>query len=246
MLIKTYGYITAAILTGFFVFLFVYSIINKKPAIRGKIVLFTLLTGLWLIIDLIMLGNLNLDIGMELLIYYFFSAIAGFLGLISVFINIFKNRKAAQEEKNRKVKPAIWQIVLLVLVFIVPEAFLFGRIVRDKAVLAKSDLVVLLHSSGNGWIGDRNSFGFAVKGDSCKSFDYYVNYGMEDILGESAEKITCRYNSFENEVYKVFADTSSVSIYYKDELIYKYEARNHSPFLGDYFNISLDKCFIRK
>jgi len=247
MLIRTRVCLVAFILFVFSIVLLVFSAGNSNEANRKFYIIYSIITMLFLIIDLgVLVYALKINIGLRMLIFYAMGFVAGILCIISIVINRVKSHKAIADQVRENV-PASKNVLMImaVLAFVLPMILLGARIIRDRILIAKADLLVVFDSSGNGGMGDGAVFAYAIKGNSCKSFDMCIEYGLDELVDKSAVKLQPKGDTLDMPPYKVVKGIDSITVFNEGKQIYQYTSDKHSPFLGEYFNISWNELWGR-
>ncbi|MCR5201967.1 MAG: hypothetical protein K6D02_02585 [Lachnospiraceae bacterium] len=183
---------------------------------------------------------------LEVLFLYFAGVFAGILCIIAIIINIIKIKKSSKLPTDGKDKLSIMVIIIPIFIIVLPVILLSTRIIRDKILISNSDLILVFESDGNGGIGDSDTFGYAIKGDSCKCFDLYIDYGLDKKLDDSFVEIKPNGDILETSTYKVVMENDKITVYNNNHEIYKYGYGNHGFEEGNYFNIDWEKCYSRK
>ena len=213
----------------------IYSIKNKDRNICKYIIYIDIIHIVYLFIDLTILPFvLYVEIGLEILFLDLFAVISGIFYIISIVLNAIKMKKIKMDVQTKPKK-----VIIVCIIFIVLPVLLFSAsILRNKYLISNSDLILVYYSSGNGGLGDGETFAYAIGEDFCEQFDLGIvlrGYELQKFLPQNAVEIV-DINDVED--YKIIIDNNSILVYKDDQCICQSE--------HNYFNIKFEKGFYIK
>lgn len=232
MLIRNSIYCLAILLSLLSIPTLIYSIKNKDKNICKGLICISIICIIYLLIDLSLLGILHLQYSFEIFLICLFALIATLLSITSLVLNFKKVKNLQADAKPQKI------ITIIIILIILPILFLSPSILRDKYLINNSDLILVYHSSGNGGIGDGQTFAYAIGDEFCEQFELGINldgYYLKKFLPKNATEITDIHTNIEN--YEIIFNDNSILVY-KDQK-YICEKKHNS----DYFNVSYEKTF---
>lgn len=238
MLIKTRMYLVALLLIVLSLVVLIYSIGNKNAAVSKYMVLPCSLGIVYLFLDIVVCQYFDVDVGLEILFFYACGAGAAILYAISLIINLVKKKKLISAETAFSV-PASLKIIT-VLILVLPVLFISVRVIRDKIVVGNSDVIAVFESKRTGAFGAGTRFAFAIKGDSCKQFDFGIDYGMKKVVPKDAVRIKPEKSEAEFGEYKVILDNEYLTVLRADKEILHFELKKHG-----YYNNEIYECYYR-
>lgn len=237
-------YLSIIILLGFSIFLLVYSIKNKNRSHCKYLSILPVLTAIYMFFILAFVPDiLSVYVGMNILFYYAVFILASVICLITLIYNIIKRKKLSKYGQEAVKMPSIFKVIVL-SVFLIPVVMIGGKAIRDKVVLANSSVVFVVNARCNGGIGDGNMAGFAITGDYVRVFDLGVDLGLEDILGDSAQRIKPNGKEFEADIYKVVIKNDELFVYEDITPLCQFNAHDHDGITGNFFNLEFADCYV--
>jgi len=141
VLVKDVVYILCLFIFAVSILNLIYSIKNKNKNSSKYIILLSIIFILYSIIDILILPNiLDLDVGLELLLFYGILIISGVLFIISIIVAIIKLKKQQTTDKLRKYK-IIFVFCLLFPIFILGFSYFreINYINNSKLILVCSE-----------------------------------------------------------------------------------------------------------
>lgn len=217
----------------------IYSIVNKNKYVSKLIIPFIIIYVLYYLGVMLVWDAWYIPIGLEILFIYMFMVVAVVIYIISIIINIVKIIKSKVNEKSTK------HLTIMICLLIFPIALLFANYIIVKSTIADSDLYLVYESSGNGGIGDSDTFAYAIKDDGCIQFDLGIEIGgayLKDFISSKYEDIEFDIpddsSYIELDEYSILYDD-----YARDDYIYKNGEKVCKIDTDKYFNIELSSIY---
>lgn len=235
MLIRDYIYCIAFLLFLFAIILLIYSKKNKNKEMCKNIILVSIVYIVYLVLNLYMIADLYIPVGLELLLICLTELVAGILYIISIISNSIKRKKLKTKVKSNKT------LIITIILIILPALFLFINVKQDKYLINNSNLIVVYESDGNGGIGDGDIFAYSILDSHCKQFDLGIELGgyyLVKFLPKDAVEITNIDTLTNITDYKiVFNEDNSTLVYKGNKQICKINNKHR------YFNIHFERGF---
>lgn len=199
-------------------FIFTVSIINLEYSIQNKnrnyskcIILFSIIFILYSIIGGFILPNiLDLDVGLEILLFYGILIIADVLFIISIIVTSVKTKKLNTIEKNLKHNIYFTFFVLLPILI-----FCFSYF-REMNYINNSKLI-LICSRGDGF--SEEDYGYAISNDYSKIISVgadFRGYAMKNHLPNSFNELNYTWVTDNVAIYH-----DNITIFRNNKEIYK-------------------------
>lgn len=238
LLIKNCIYCIELLLTLISIVLLIYSIRNNNKYICKNIRMISIFYIGYLITNLCMISILYIPVGLEVLFIYLFSFIGIIIYIVSIILNSIKIKKIPRYEKIKK------NLIITIILIIIPVLFVSANILNEKHLINNSDLIVVYHSSGNGGMGDSDTFAYAIGEDFCKQFDLGIDIGgyyLREFLPYNAVGITDMNDISVITDYEIVVnEDDSISVYKNNKIFCKINNKSH------YFNLDFEKGFYIK
>lgn len=216
MLVKDVVYILCLFIFTVSILNLIYSIKNKNRESSKYIIILSIIFILYSIIDVLILPNiLNLDVGLELLLFYGILIVSGVLFIISIIIASTKTKKL-----NTIEKPLKHNIIFIFLVLLPILMFCFSYF-REMYYINNSKLI-LICSSGDGF--NEEDYGYAISNDYSKIISIgsdFRGYDMKKYLPNSFYKLDYTWVTDQIEI-----NDDNITIFRNNKKIYKIDITN--------------------
>ena len=224
-LITTFGFIAAfvALIT---------SIVNKDKTVAKIIAIVSGIYLAYIPLLFILVNNLHLSIGLEILFVLAANVVAAIIYIIAIGISLYKKQHGKKLTKN-PIAIKITSVILAVL----PAIIMSFALASNFVAIDTADILVFYYSAGNGGLGDGDNFAFAINDHGCTQFDYGADFGgyyFEHNLPANAKVVSLK----DYPEYKFTNSRDSFSAFKDDEEICNVAHQ------GDYFNIKLERTII--
>lgn len=216
MLVKDVIYILCHFIFTVSILNLIYSIKNKNRNSSKYIILLSIIFILYSIIDVLILPNiLDLDVGLELLLFYGILIMAGVLFIISIIVVSTKIKKLNTTEKTLKHNIVFTFFVLLPILM-----FCFSYF-REMYYINNSKLI-LICSSGDGF--NEVDYGYAISNDYSKIISVgadFRGYAMKTHLPNSFNELNYTWTTDKIEI-----NDDNITIFRNNNIIYKIDVAN--------------------
>ena len=216
MLVKDSIYVLCLFIFAVSIFNIIYSIINKNRESFKYIILLSIIFILYSIIDVLILPDvLNLDVGLELLLFYGVLLIAGILFIISIIVASIKAKKLNTIDKTIK-----HRIVFILLILLPIYMFCFSYF-REMNYINNSKLI-LICSRGDGF--NEEHYGYAISNDYSKIISIgadFRGYAMKKHLPNSFYELDYTWSTDKIEI-----NDDNITIFRNNQIIYKIDITN--------------------
>ncbi len=243
MLIKNWIYCIALFLSIFSIYTLKKTKENKNIYICKNIILISSIYIIYILLNLAMVGILDIPVQLDIIYINLSSLIAIILYAISIISNTIKLKKLSEYTKDKK------NIIKTVILLTLPILLLSLNVLKDKYFIDKSNLIVVYKSNGNGGFGDGDTFGYAIGNDFCKQIDLGLEVwgsGLKKYLNNDITEIDNTEDLINKTKYKIifektkeFSETNAI-IYKDNNQICKVHNK------GRYSNIDLKKAFYKE
>lgn len=217
----------------------IYSIVNKNKYVSKLIIPFIIIYVLYYLGVMLVWDAWYIPIGLEILFIYMFMVGAIVIYVISIIVNIVKIIKSNVNEKSTR------HLTIMICLLIFPIVLLFANYIIVKGTIADSDLYLVYESSGNGGIGDGDTFAYAIKDDECIQFDLGIGIGgayLKDFISSEYEDI--EFDLPDDSSYIVLDEYSILYDDYTDDgYIYKDGEKVCKIDTDKYYNIELSSIY---
>ena len=165
MLIKGSVYLLILFLNFVSWYLLVRSIKNDNKSLSKRIIWIDIAYILYCILCPYIIEKYKITTGFEILLLLFLNGISIIVYIVSIF---YSSKKLKNPSEFNDVNCS--KLITLLLI-IIPIVFPTYATTKDRILINNSEVLLFFRSSGNGGIGDGNSFAFAINDGNCKQFD---------------------------------------------------------------------------
>ena len=228
MLVRDVIYILCFYIFAVSIYNLIYSIKNKNNESSKYSTLLSIIFILYSIIDVLIIPNiLNLDVGLEILLFYGILIVSGILFIISIVI-------ASTKKLNTIEKPHKYNIVFTTMVLLPIVIFCFSYF-REIHYINNSKLI-LICSSGDGF--NEKDYGYAINNDYSKTISIgadFRGYAMKNHLPNSFYELNYTWSTDKIEI-----NDDNITLYRNDKMIYKIDIANRISYC------SVEEVFYKK
>ena len=207
----------------------VISLSNKYKNICKNLIFISVMYVIYMILEFLIILILNIEVGLEIVIYYFWFFIACLLNIVSIIKNKVKLKKLTKNNQSNKISK------IKRLIIILPLLILSILIFRDMYFINNSRLILVLHSDGNGGFGDSENFAYAIGDDYCKQVDIGSSYDMENYILKNKTEI---YNVEDIKYHSINLFDDVITIHIDGGITCKLNENRK------YFNVEFEDIFL--
>ena len=216
MLVKDVIYILCFFIFTVSILNLIYSIKNKNRESSKYIIILSIIFILYSIIDVLILPNiLNLDVGLELLLFYGILIVSGVLFIISIIIASTKAKKL-----NTIEKPLKHNIIFIFLVLLPILIFCFSYF-REINYINNSKLI-LVCSEGDGF--NEVDYAYAISDNYSEKITIGADFrgmAMDEHLPSHFRKLNYTWTTD-----KIDINEDKIIIFRNNKIIYKINTTN--------------------